>query len=434
VPPRRDEASRTDLGTIVLRASEPVSGRVVLGDDLPLANVPVAIDAIPPELASDPAKAVLELGRKLGEFPASLGWKDDRLVWHHTETRTRADGSFTFAGLDPGAVYAVHVDVYRLLPVASATVHAGDEPVQLRADAQLLSIEARGEGGELLPGIQLTNEGWDPTKKWRATNPRPGFPETGFAVGNLAFLADPDGRLALLSPFGWVWRISTNNDDTEPVSFRHDVLPGAHRVIRTLDLRAETRFGKLHVVAVDENDAPLENWGAMLRAVDRDLSFNDSRMVAKPEGHTWELPAGAWNLHVLLGKEAMYAPQIDSGRRGFHDQRVAIEHGRTTEVKVVAKPAGQVAFRLQWPAAVKRKPVRFETAGREVEMTWVDRDPHTIGVPTTDGTPVLYVTRQALPPGPHTFVVQVEGCEPAIVHVDVIADRLVDARAELRPL
>jgi hypothetical protein len=30
--------------------------------------------------------------------------------------------------------------------------------------------------------------------------------------------------------------------------------------------------------------------------------------------------------------------------------------------------------------------------------------------------------------------VQVEGCEPAIVHVDVIADRLVDARAELRPL
>ena len=433
IPPRPAEASRTDLGTIVLRGNETVHGRVVLGDDLPLAHFPVAINAIDPQLAGDPVKALDQLWQP-GESPARLVRREDRLVWHHADALTRADGSFTFTGLDPGTVYVVHVGMYRGFPVATATVRPGEEPVQLRADAQLLLIEARGEGGELLPGTGLTNEGWDPSTTWRSPQPRPGFPETGWRVGNAPFAADPDGRLALLSPFGWVWRVSTNNDDTVPASLRHDVLPGVHRATRVLDLRTETRFGKLHVVAVDENDAPLANWGVTLRAVDRDLSINDGRMTAKPEGRTWELPAGAWDLHVLLGKEALFAPQIDSYVRGFHDQRVAIEPGRTTEVKVAAKPAGQVAFRLEWPAAMPRKFVRFESAGREIQMTPVDRDSRAFRERPYDGWPVLWVTRQALPPGPHTFVVMVEGFEPAIVHVDVVADRLVDARAEIRPL
>jgi len=53
---------------------------------------------------------------------------------------------------------------------------------------------------------------------------------------------------------------------------------------------------------------------------------------------------------------------------------------------------------------------------------------------STDGTPVLYVTRQTLPPGPHVFVVLVEGCQPATVRVDVVADRIADVDVELQPL
>lgn len=113
-----------------------------------------------------------------------------------------------------------------------------------------------------------------------------------------------------------MWRIGTSDADVAPTALRHDALPGAHRVTRGLDLQAESRFGKLHVVAVDERGAPLPKWGATLRAVDRDLQYDDSRRRAPPEGQTWELPAGTWDLHVLLGKEVIFSPHGDSYVRG----------------------------------------------------------------------------------------------------------------------
>jgi RNA polymerase sigma-70 factor (ECF subfamily) len=432
VPPRPDAVSALHLGTIVLQANDRVCGSVVLGDGLPLAHTSVAIDAIDPQLAGDVEKA---LARRLGRNPAGLGRSEGRLVWQHARTNTRADGAFAFAGLDPAATYAVHVDVIQgLLRASAVAVRPGGGPVQLRVDAQLLTIEPRGDGGELLPGIRLWAEAWDPKRQFRAPQPRPGFPETGYRVGNVQFAADPDGRLALLSPFGWVWRVATSDDVAEPAVLRHDVLPGVHRATRTLELRAETRFGRLHVVAVDEHGAPLQNWGATLRAVDRDLQQNDSRMVAPPGGRTWDLPAGAWDLHVLLGREAMYSPELDSYVRGYHDQRVTVEDGRTTEVKVVAEPAGQIAFRPALPPAGRGKRARIQEGGRDVEITALYRDVRKSSEYSTDGTPVLYVTRQALAPGPHAFVVLVEGCQSATVRVDVVADRLADVDVELQPL
>jgi hypothetical protein len=322
-------------------------------------------------------------------------------------------------------------------PLSSAwdpvVVRAGDEDVRVRVDGQLLTIEPRDEHGAFVPGVRLLAEGYDPETPRPSWKKHPGFPESGLAVSNLPFAADPEGRLMLLSPFGWIWRIGTSDDAVRPTFLRHDALPGLHRTTRTLDLEAEARFGKLHLVVVDEKGKPI-NHGVRLKAVERDLEHNDDRMVAPPGGRIWELPAGPWQLHVLLGKEVAYSPFAESYVRGFHQETVTIEDGRTTEVKVVAEPAGQVAFRLHSTTMPKTawRNLRIETAGREVPVLAYDYEPGMPGA-RVGGLPVLFTTKQALPPGRHAFLVQADGYEPATCEVDVVVDKLTSVRVEMPP-
>jgi len=415
----------------VLLAGHAVRGQVVLGDGMPLAQCQVAIGAVDPAVVGGAEVPSIEANGRLGPLQQGIARSGNDLVRLSARTTTRADGSFAFTGLDPKATYRVHVDAFTLHPVASATVRPGAEPVQLRVEAQWLTIEARDVRGELLPGAALLAEGWDPATRAPAPRLRPGFPEVGYRCGNVPFVADEEGRLGLLSPFGWIWRVAPSGDSAEPIVLRHDVLPGVYRATRELVLRAEQRFGKLHVVVVDEHGAPLPNWGATLQAVERDVQHNHSRMVAPAEGVVWTLSAGAWDLHVLLGREVLFA-QADSYVRGYHAERIGIDDGRTTEVKIVAKPAGQVLFRIE-PSAARSREVSIQEGGRDVALTCLYHDPRMGGPSRGDGKPVMWLTRQALPPGPHSFVVQLDGFRPVVATVDVVADEIADVLVELQP-
>jgi hypothetical protein len=226
-------------------------------------------------------------------------------------------------------------------------------------------------------------------------------------------------------------------DDVQPVSVRHEALPGVYRATCRVALREETRFGKLHVLAVDENGAPLR-FGVGLKALDRDLARNDRQMLSPPEGWTWELPAGRWEVEVVLGKEVLQTYGDGVFARGFEQHVVAIEHGRTTELRVVAPPKGTVAFRLfaKAPPDGMWQRLRMETAGRPIDVVAQPR--HRGGpvspFPLERGEfAVLFLTKQALPPGRHTFVLQGDGYEPATCTVDVVTDRLTTARVDMLP-
>src|SRR5262249_17744247 len=159
---------------------------------------------------------------------------------------------------------------------------------------------------EELLGLDVTADGYDPEGKRPSWRMRPGFPAVGQVVGNAAFYADASGRRTLLTPFGWVWRIGVTDEIAQPAVLGHEAMAGVYRAERTLVLQPETRFGSLHLVVVDERGEALSNYGAILHGLDRDLDYNNSRMVPPKSGMTWELPAGHWHLKVLLGKEVIY--------------------------------------------------------------------------------------------------------------------------------
>jgi hypothetical protein len=148
------------------------------------------------------------------------------------------------------------------------------------------------------------------------------------------------------------------------------------------------------------------------------------------------LPAGRWQLHVLLGKEVAFHNFADSYVRGSHDELVTIETGRTHQVKVIAAPAGQVAFRLHstkppTDVASGWKGLRIEAAGRAVEVLQYDHEPGMPRSPAGRALPVMFVTKQALPPGRHLFSISADGYQPVRCEATVVADQLATVTVEM---
>ena len=119
--------------------------------------------------------------------------------------------------------------------------------------------------------------------------------------------------------------------------------------------------------------------------------------------------------------------------RGFQQQVVTIEDGRTTEVKLVAQPAGLVGFRLFAAAPPKTawQRVSVEAGGKPVDVWGRDRKRFDDYLEPGEFQ-ILFVTKQALPPGRHTFLLQADGYQPATCSVDVVADQLTRVRVELQ--
>lgn len=423
-----------DVHDIVLAATNVIRGRVVLGDGSPLANVPVELAEIDAASAADVALVKRALALPRSDL-RTLRWRGQQLVHGVALTNVAADGSFQFASVDPDKAYAVWVRIATVLDRAVVVARAGDS-TQLVVDAHCITIEPRDQRGVLIPGVELHAEGYDLAKK--SPNPRekqiPGFPEHGWTIGNPTYSADPEGRLLLLSPHDFVWRISTRHFGVGAATVRHDVVAGVSRSTCAMTLRAGPAFGRLHLVVTDEHGAAMSH-GARLQSIDSDLSVNDDRTVPPASGFAWQLPPGQWRLRVLLGAEAMVSPVPQSFVRGYHEEVVRIDSDRTTEVKVVAKPAGQVAFQLQAtpPHAARWKGLRIEEAGQAIELETHYRDPEQPPSSSGSPVPVLFTTAQGLPPGPHTFVVQAEDFAPAVCRVEVVADKLVRTKVELQP-
>lgn len=436
VPPWADPQAVVDVGDIVLppATANAITGRLVLGDGSGIGGFQVRLQEFDPALGSDLntiRRWLMEQGRR----HKGLAIRDGCAVLLSPHTNTRPDGSFCFAGLDPTRPYLL--DVWNVKSIGTIA-RPGTEPVELRIDQQLLTIEVVDERGEPLPGAAVHLDGYDPASTSTGFLPQPGFPAVGKECGNWLPCGDDTGRRVHLSPFGFVWRLYTTDEHLQPVVVRHEALPGLHRTTCRIELRAETRFGKLHLVVVDEHGAPLPH-GATLKSLDRDLQHDNSRMRPPPEGVTWDLPAGRWQLHVLLGKEVAFHNLADSYVRGSHDEVVTIETGRTHQVKVIAAPAGQVAFRLhstQPPTDVARgwQGLRIEAAGRAVDVLQYDHEP---GMPrwprSPDGPalPVMFVTKQALPPGRHLFSITADGYQPVRCEATVVADQLTTVTVEM---
>lgn len=429
VPPRQGPDVPVDVGTIVLPTENVVHGRLELGDGSALAGIQIGLQSIDPSLGDDRKvirKWLMDQRRK----NTHVAMRDGRVVVVGMQTNTEADGSFRFAGLDPDATY--YLSLRMLRASVDAIVKPGAEPVRLRVDGQLLTVEVVDQQGNEAVGVELSCAGYDPDSKTPSWSKHSGFPEVGQVCSNYQCYGDPDGRRVLLTPFGLTWRIGTSGDAVQPTFARHEAFAGVYRATCRMVVRAESSFGKLHIVAVDEQGEPIR-FGAALKAVDRLLEHNNRRMIAPPEGRTWDLPVGKWNVRTVLGKEVIYLMTDEGYARGFQDHVVTIVSGKTTELKVVAKPAGLVAFRLHSKKMPKSAwaGLRIELDGRVVDLLAHDRDPFRSRTSKTSDLPVMFVTRQAVPPGKQRFLVHADGYQVAVCDVDVVVDKLNTVRVEL---
>lgn len=432
VPPLQDPDVPVDVGTIVLPTENVVHGRLELGDGSALAGIQLGLQSIDPNLGDD-RKAIRKWLMDQRRKNTGVALRDGRVVVVGMQTNTEADGSFRFAGLDPSATYFLSLRMLRAS--VDAIVKPGAEPVRLRVDGQLLTVEVVDEQGNEAVGVQISCEGYDPDSKTPSWSKHPGFPAVGQVCSNYQCYGDPDGRRVMLTPFGMTWRIGTSGDAVQPTFARHEAFAGVYRATCRMVVRVESSFGKLHIVAVDEQGQPIR-FGAALKAVDRLLEHNNRRMISPPEGWTWDLPAGKWNVRTVLGKEVIYLRTDEGYARGFQDDVVTVASGKTTELKVVAKPAGLVAFRLHSKKMPKSAwaGLRIERDGRAVDLHAHDREPFRLRTPKTSDLPVMFVTRQAVPPGKQRFLVRADGYQVAVCDVDVAADKLTSVRVELLPL
>ncbi len=431
VPPCKEQGVPVDLGDVVLVPRHLVRGVVQLGDGSPVAGVQVGLREIDPSLGGD-RKAIRKWLMAEGRKNIGAVLREGALVVRDMQTNSEVDGSFQFAGLDPNCTYICKL--WLANGDVDAIVHAGGEPVQLVVDGQLFTVEVVDVHGDPVVGVELNCEGYDPEGKHASWVKRPGFPTTGLVCSNIACYGDAAGRQVMLSPFGFIWRIGTKDDSLQPTFARHEAFAGVYRTTCRLVVQAQSQFGHLHIVAVDEHGEPIR-FGAALKAVDEDLQHNNKRMISPPEGWTWDLPVGQWQVRTLLGQELVYVDTEDGFARGYQDEVVTIEHGGTTELKVVAKPAGLVAFRLRsavLPADAWRG-LRIEAAGREVAVHTKRPRPWLVDPKETSHLPELYLTKQALAPGMHRFYVQVDGYHSKVCEVDVVSDQLSTVIVDLEP-
>lgn len=416
--------STTDVGTLVLDERDAICGQVVLGDGSPLDDYPLYIAAIDPKLADDPAAIRRSFyARERGSPEVVL--RQARVLQVVAAPNTRADGSFVCAGLDPEATYAVCVRDARL-QYSVLVARPGDPPVRFEIEGQLLSLDVRSEQGEVLQGIDLLAEAYDPEVKRPSWKLRPGFPATGLVLSNITFAADAQGRLRLLSPFGWLWRIGISDESVQPDCLRHEAIAGVCRAERSFVLRPETRFGDLHLAVVDEQGEPYRDFGYQLQCIGRDLQRN-GRLRPSADGMERELPAGRWLLTVYLGKVLRYGIWDACPRaRGIDEQEIGIDDSRTTEVKIVAKALGRVGFRLQSDVPfgeLKELHIRSEADGQEiaVEMLLCDGEKK----------PVL-LARRAFAPGRHAFAITAKDHLPVRCEAEVVVDKATEIEVEMQ--
>lgn len=431
-----DPAVERDVGTLVLDARNAIRGQVVLGDGSPLGGCEIEVRRIDPSQAANVEALQVWLRRADRSNESAALPSPGHPFRSGVETTTAPDGSFCCAGLAPEAHYAVAVRDSALRYIA-VPARPGDHAVRLVVERQLVAFAMRDEGGDLLPGIELYAEGYDPGLKHPVHEPRPGFPATGLVVGRPNLAAIEDGRLCLLSPFGFVWRIAVRDECAEPLVLRHDAIAGVYRAERTMVLRPVADFGVLRIVAVDEAGRPLAGYGAELRCRDRDLHHNDRVTVLPPGGRSWDLQAGRWHVAIHLGKLVVWTGTVAVRARGVQEHEVVIESNRTTELRVTAEPKGAVAFRLR----AEQPPVNgwrldgvtVHASGAPVDLLHDPRRPR-----RGDGGPLaaenlMFYASQALPPGRHAFVVAAEGFHPAHCAVEVVADRLTTIDVHLDP-
>jgi RNA polymerase sigma factor (sigma-70 family) len=431
VPPWTATPQPIDLGTIVLASGACVHGRVELGDGSTVAGVQLKVERIDPSLGDD-VTAIHRWLMNADRRHERLALREGGPVWSSGQTNTAADGTFRFANLDPDGVYLLSMWGFGALP--DRVVRPDTDAVDVRVDKQLLTIEVFDEQAAPLPGAQVRLAGYDPSNKSSSYQQWPGFPETGLVCSNWLPGAAPDGRRIFLVPFGFIVRITIADDCVQPVAVRHEALPGMHRATCRVDVRTEGRFGKLHICAVDENGKPID-FGPYLKALDRQLHVNDRRTIKPPEGWTWDLPAGRWHVETVLGKEVCYLQDDGGYARGFQEHVVTVEDGKTTELKLVAPPAGLVAFDVTsgGKQITSWHKLRVEAAGRPLDV--LARDPNDMRLGFRDSSQMTrFVGKQAFSPGKHTFLLQADGYQPATCHVDVVADALTHVRVEMQLL
>ncbi len=417
-----------DLGMIVLSSADVISGHVVLGDGSPLGDFPLFVRRIDAALAEDPSAIRRSFMGRQSRFEERQG----KIVQVRVSARTATDGSFTCAGLDPGGTYAVGV-VDAMHSDQSLTVLRVGETARLVVNMQLLLLDVRGEDGEALPGATVRGELYDPAGEHPAHKLRVGFPEVGLVCSGAFFTCDQQGRRQVLTPFDRLWCLYTTDEFAQPAILRHDVFAGVHRVERALVLRPALQFGALRLLVEDPDGAPMPDYGFVLQHLGRDVFVNHSRVIP-PADHTYrDLPAGRWQLTMLLGRTLNEVFGWNTPSRGEQQREIVIEDGATTEVRIVSMPAGRVAFRLhaaQPPADGHWRDVevRADAGGLEVPCTLHSDDQRVSPWPLASQ---FRLARAAFPPGRHGFIVTAAGYQPTHCDVEVVDGKLTQVKVEL---
>ena len=421
IPREGVQQGQVDVGTLVLRAPRTVTGRVVLGDGMPLAGVTMTLRVIDAATFASREPYEPEFQWLVKEITADDSGPHVKAACGSTGP----DGSFLFA-LDATAEHAVVWLTIGMRRCVARKTRIDAGPLEITVDAQLVSIDAHTETGERVPGVRVRTEGYDPEFPSPAPN-RPGFPATGLSVLGSLFFVDAEARLCMLSPFGWTWRIATSDPEVQSVEVRHDALVGVHRANVDLTLRSESSFGTVRVIATDQHGNPLR-YQAQLQCEARTEEHSLFDDAAKAGGHSKRLPTGSWRVRVHLGGTH---PQLDLGFRGSQEHTVVVAEGREAEVHVSAPPAGLVGFRLH----SGRRFLALQNLRIEVDDQTVDTQAAELTTNRAGESPVpcLFVALRPLAPGQHRYRIEADGFQIAAGGFEVASDRLSEIIVLLLP-
>ncbi|MCA8950841.1 MAG: sigma-70 family RNA polymerase sigma factor [Planctomycetes bacterium] len=422
-----------DLGTVQLAANAEIRGRVELGDGSPLADFPIEFVALP-EVA-DPADSAAVRAR----FEAALFAPDRGGSWRRehrdvlrlrARTRTAADGTFRFTSVDPASTYGVGL---RDTPMGIhvRAVRAGQQPVTLTLDLQLVRVAVKESHGAPLLGANVSATGWPPGAKFPTDVVFPGFPAAMPHVAARFFPIDRDGCLLVLSPFGWVWRIGPFDEWVRPEFVRHDAVAGQARAEIGLWLAPEGRFGAVELTVVGPDGAPVASSHVVLRGLDREIERRSTIAAPVDAFVLPEVPVGRWRLVAGVGRALRFDTCFT---RGEHEREIVVREGETTVVRIEVPRGGiaQLALAGVPDSGCSSVAVRRTLGGEELPFELAEREyagPRMALI--RPGTSLLL--RELLPVGRHTLFVEVAGCEPTTCEVEITDGDLAHAEVELVP-
>ena len=383
------EGEDLDVGRVVLRFTDVITGRVALPDGQPVPDIAIEFLAADEDLlGGGPTESWIERSSSTHR----PRFRDFDGVVAGT-ARTDADGRFASAGLllgvyelSLGRLEAFDMDRHSL---SNGPVRTG-EFVEIVVDAYRLRVRVMDESGLALPGANLS------IMKGRGG--------TGASTGGI------EGRLDVpVSPGSWT--VTASHEGAATATREVEVLEGIHGYEVELVLDFDPEIGALAIELKDDVGTTVEDFKVVLFLDGGQISvFHGLKPGA--DGVVEEVPVGDYLVRVLPGNH-------HTSYRFPTEAPASVREGETTKLSLNTRRGGFLRFALRGNHGVESvRPTQVE-----LELSDAYGAPpealHLLSTRNDDGSITYgspgvgqHARSQLLMPGDYTLRVAAEGYAP----------------------